>query len=245
MDFQRDDLTRSVPFTLERATDTGDGLTLEGYGAVFGSPTRINSWEGNFDEIIARGAFAKTLKERTPVIQFDHGQHPLVGSIPIGSIETLREDTHGLYVKARLHDNWLTQPVRDAIASGAIDGMSFRFSVVKESVDESGDVPVRTVQEVKLYEVGPVVFPAYEATSVGVRSQQIADLLADPDARAELARALVLGTPDEAAPGTSEPAAAAPQEAARTEHFGMSPADRASRLAALPPIPGEHHAQPC
>jgi len=36
MDFPRDNLTRSVPFTLERAASgEGDGLTLEGYGAVF------------------------------------------------------------------------------------------------------------------------------------------------------------------------------------------------------------------
>lgn len=229
-----DDLTRSVPFQLERATDNGDGLTLEGYGAVFDQPTRIDSWEGQFDEIIARGAFAKTLKERTPVIQFDHGHHPLVGSIPIGSPEVIREDAHGLYVKARLHDNWLTQPVRDAIASGSIDGMSFRFSVVKETIDDSGDTPVRTVQEVKLYEVGPVVFPAYPTTSVGVRSREIAAILSDPTALGELARALVLGTAsDEAArPGTSDDSAAAPQGAA-PGHSGMSPAERA---ALLPPL---------
>lgn len=230
MELQRDNLTRSVPFQLERANEDGDGLTLEGYGAVFDTPTRIDSWEGAFDEVIARGAFAKTLNERTPVIQFDHGHHPLVGSIPIGSPEILREDAQGLYVKARLHDNWLIQPVRDAIASGSIDGMSFRFSVVKETVDESGDFPLRTVQEVKLYEVGPVVFPAYTETSVGVRSREIAAILSDPTALGDLARALVLGTPQpEAAPGTSG-GAADPQGAA-SEHSGMTREARARLLA--------------
>lgn len=232
MEAPRDNLTRSVPFQLERAASEGDGLTLEGYAAVFDSPTRINSWEGEFDEVIARGAFAKTLKERTPVIQFDHGHHPLVGSIPIAAPEVIREDTNGLYVKARLHDNWLIQPVRDAIASGSIDGMSFRFSVVKETYDESGDIPLRTVQEVKLYEAGPVVFPAYTDTSVGVRSREIAAILSDPSALGELARALVLGTPDpEAADGTSD--GAATQQGAASEHSGMSPAERA---ALLPPL---------
>lgn len=231
MDFPRDDLARSVPFTLERAADDGDGLTLEGYGAVFDSPTRIDSWEGTFDEVIARGAFAKTIKERTPKVQFDHGHHPMIGSIPLGNIEAIREDSHGLYVRARLADNWLVQPVRDAIASGAIDGMSFRFSVVKETVDESGDTPLRTVQEVKLYEVGPVVFPAYESTSVGVRA--VAQQLTDPEFRAHLARALVLGTPDEAAREGTSDEAAAPQEAAPEEHFGMSREARDRDLAHL------------
>lgn len=231
MDIPRDDLTRSVPFTLDRAAGDSDGLTLEGYGAVFGEPTRIDSWEGMFDEQIQRGAFAKTLRERTPVIQFDHGHHPLVGSLPIGSIDAIREDAHGLFVRARLHDNWLVEPVRDAIASGAITGMSFRFSVVKEAVDQTGDVPLRTIQEVKLYEVGPVVFPAYEQTSVGVRSD-LARLIADPTARAELARALVLGTPDEAAPEGTSDEAAAPAGAA-PPHSGMTREARARVLALM------------
>lgn len=231
MEFPRDNLARSVAFELTRAADgAGDGLTLEGYAAVFGDPTRIDSWEGKFDEVIARGAFAKTLKERTPVVQFDHGHHPMVGSIPIAAIEKLSEDDHGLHVRARLHDNWLTQPVRDAIASGAIDGMSFRFSVVKEQVDESGDVPLRTVQEVKLYELGPVVFPAYESTSVGVRSREVAALLADPDARAELARALVLGTPDDTAAAVDDGAASRQEP---HPHSGMSPEARSRVLAML------------
>lgn len=236
MDFPRDNLTRSVPFTLERATDQGsDGLTLEGYGAVFDSPTRIDSWEGTFDEVIARGAFKRTLSARTPVIQFDHGHHPLVGSLPIGSVEDIREDSHGLYVRARLHDNWLVEPVRDAIASGAIDGMSFRFSV-PEGKDEyqqrSGDVPLRTIREVKLYEVGPVVFPAYESTSVGVRSEVTA-ILADPQARAELARALVLGTPMEgpAPTGTPDEGPATPGEDPPPGHSCLSPDARARMLA--------------
>lgn len=216
-----DDLCREVSFELRAATDgaEGDGNTLDGYGAVFASPTRINSWEGIFDEEIARGAFKKSLAERTPVLQFDHGRHPMVGSIPLGYFETLAEDDRGLHVVAPLHDNWLVQPVRDAIKSKAIPGMSFRFSVVKEewrtaagelltddseisrllwaaTEDAPSTILKRTLREVKLYEVGPVVFPAYTDTSVGVRSRELATLLSDPQVRAELACALV-GTPSE------------------------------------------------
>lgn len=227
-----DDLRRSVPFRLERSDPDGDGLTLDGYAAVFDSPTRIDSWEGLFDEVIARGAFAKTLKERSPVIQFDHGTHPLVGSIPIGVARQWTEDAHGLHVVARLHDNWLVQPVRDAIAAGAIDGMSFAFSVVKETWDESGDIPLRTIQEVRLYEAGPVVFPAYTDTSVGVRTRDLAALLADPTARADLARVLVLGTPDEAAAtGTSDGAATPDVEP--LAHSGLTSDARARALQLL------------
>lgn len=187
MDF----LTRSYAF--ESRAD-GDGLTLEGYAAVFNSPTDIRDWEGEYVETIAPGAFARSLSKRTPVLQFDHGQHPLVGSIPLGSIDDLREDDHGLFVRARLHDNWLVEPVRDAIRSGAVDGMSFRFQVRKD--EWSKDRSERTIHAVDLHELGPVVFPAYETTTVGVRSRELVSLLADPEVRADLARVLIAGTPD-------------------------------------------------
>jgi len=189
-----DNLVRSVSF---RAEPSDDGLTLEGYGAVFNAETVIDSWEGQFTERIAPGAFKRTLGIRTPVLQFDHGQHPLIGSLPIGTIRSIREDSHGLKVRARLADNWLVEPVRDAIRDGAITGMSFRFRVLGEKWEESterGGLPTRTITEVELFEVGPVVFPAYEQTSVGVRSAAALDALQDPEVRAEIARILASGT---------------------------------------------------
>ena len=60
----RDGLTRSAPFAFElERDDSGDGLTLEGYAAVFDTPTEINNYEGNFTEQISPGAFKKTLRE--------------------------------------------------------------------------------------------------------------------------------------------------------------------------------------
>ncbi len=193
--------TRSYSF--EARSD--DGLTLEGYAAVFNSPTEIVDFEGAYEETILPGAFSRSLSKRTPVLQFDHGQHPLVGSIPLGSIETLTEDDHGLFVRARLHDNWLVEPVRDAIRSGAVDGMSFRFAVRAQSWNESRTV--RTIREVELFELGPVVFPAYKDTTVGVRSD-LAAALADPDGRAELARILIAGVDPSVAADLSDTDAA-------------------------------------
>ncbi len=186
---------RAASFEMRESAD--DGFTLEGYAAVFDSPTRIDSWEGEFDETIARGAFVDSLDRFMPVMQFDHGRDPATGSVPIGSIEEIREDDHGLFVRARLNDNEKVKPIRQAIASGAIDGMSFRFKVSKESWDKSAEIPSRTIRGVELFELGPVVFPAYASTSVGVRSM-LADL--DEDER----RALVRDLADEIAPVLSE-----------------------------------------
>lgn len=215
-------LERSVPFEVTRSTeDGGDGLTFEGYAAVFDSPTRIDSWEGVFDEKIARGAFKKTIRERTPVLQFDHGRHAIVGSIPIGSIRELREDERGLFVQARLASNWLIEPVREAIGNGSVNGMSFRFETVKDDwhdaegkritdFDElmrllwdAGDRgPLsRTLREVKVPELGPVVFPAYPDTTASVRTRQLARAIATDEhlvrrLRATLATSHPMQLPD-------------------------------------------------
>jgi HK97 family phage prohead protease len=214
----REDLCRSAPFTLTRATDEGsDGLTIEGYGAVFNSPTRINSWEGDFEEVIAPGAFKRSLKARVPLMQFDHGQHPLLGSLPLGRWTVAEEDERGLHLVGRLTDNWLVTPFRDAIRDGGVKGMSFRFAVVKDDWtdaagkrlrdDEVADMlyrgpgdrgPIlRTLREVRASEAGPVVHPAYEDTVVGVRSRDgkvVIDLgrLHEPVQREQLAKIVAL-----------------------------------------------------
>lgn len=176
---------RAVEF---RATEpVGDGRTLTGYAAVFNVASRIQDWVGSWDETIAPGAFTKSIRSKTPVLQFDHGHDPATGTIPIGTIEQLNEDDTGLFVQARLYDNAKVEPIRQAIEGGAIDGMSFRFSVTREEWRDAEGKKLkpeqiddllwagvegiqRTIQQVELYELGPVVFPAYDATSVGVRS---------------------------------------------------------------------------
>lgn len=219
------DLCRSVAFTFERAEgDAGDGRTLEGYAAVFGQATEIDSWEGCFNETIRKGAFKKSIRERTPVMQFDHGRHPLIGSIPIGAIAELREDDKGLYVSGRITDNWLMQPIRDAIAEESVNGMSFRFTVIRDEWrDNAGKLvqaselsellwnpgdrgPLeRTLIELRVAELGPVVFPAYAGTSVGVRAADIAATFQTDDSlRRELCRSLAGAVPPSTLPADNE-----------------------------------------
>ena len=211
---QRDELCRSVTFT-RYDDEHGDGRTFKGYGAVFNSPTRIDSWEGRFDEQFAPGAFRKTLREKTPKFQFDHGRHPLIGSVPIGVITEISEDERGLDVEARLGKHLFIDFIQEALETGAITGMSIRFSVVREEwrdamgqvvaaedVEEllwqgrrgDGEVLLRTILEAKLDEVGPVVWPAYEDTTAGVRSDPVTidpARLHEPEQRRLLAELLL------------------------------------------------------
>ena len=197
-----------APFELTRATSESDGLTLEGYAAVFNSPTRISDYGGDFVETIAPGAFKRSINASKPVMQFDHGQHPLIGSLPIAAIRSLREDAHGLFVQARVFDNWLTEPLRDAIREQAISGMSFRFSVIKDAWSTAGKDKVRTLKEVRLYELGPVVNPAYSDTTVALRSLE------------RVTGLTIIGTSDSLATSTEQEPASddpAPSHSTRTK----------------------------
>lgn len=178
-----DDRTIEVPFALARDTDEeSDGLTLEGYAAVFNSPAEIRDLSGEYDEVIMPGAFARTIKARMPALMFNHGKNALWQNMPIGRIEELREDERGLFVRAKLTDNWLIHPIRDAIRDGAIKGMSFRFSVPDGKATKTRQANGRNlvrIREVKLVELGPVAMPAYSETSVAVRS--LVDAGTDPN----------------------------------------------------------------
>lgn len=212
-DAPRDDLIRMIdlPAAELRVDDAGDGSPgrLVGYAAVFNVDTIINSWEGRFVERIAPGAFRKTLAERGDRVKvlFNHGFDPSIGDKPLGKPEVQREDKRGLWVEVPLDDTSYNRDLAASLRSGALDGQSFRFSVTREEwqePDEDDELPVRTIHEVRLYEYGPVTFPAYEATTAGVRAR---------DAYLAFRQARIA---DAAQPGTSAETAPPSDDAARS-----------------------------
>lgn len=166
-DRPRETEARSYAFEFE-ARATSDGLTLDGYAAVFNQPADIVDHRGRYVETIERGAFRKTLQENKPAVLFEHGRHPLIGTMPIAQLTKASEDSRGLHVRARVFDNWMTRPIVDAIQGRAIEGMSIQMQVTREAW--SADRAERSVHEVKLIEVSPVLQPAYAGTSVSLRS---------------------------------------------------------------------------
>lgn len=223
LDAPREDLIRMT--TTVRAED--DGNTLVGYAAVFNKWAEIDSWEGRFRERLAPGAFKKTLAERGKQVKvlFNHGMDPSIGDKPLGKPSVMEEDGRGLKVEVPLDDTSYNADIKALLRSGALDGMSFRMTVVKDEWDKmDSDLPERTIQEVRLYEFGPVTFPAYSATKAGVRAHAPqafeAWRSANPPAPAE--------TRDDEPPAdhevTDEPAQAPEQ---RAEEEDPEPADTA------------------
>lgn len=189
----RDGLARASEEGI-RSEESDDGLSIEGYGAVVNQVTEIDSWEGTFEEEFLSGSFKRTARNGPPKMQFDHGYSSILGSVPLGRWDAADEDDYGMLLgPGRVFDNWATLPVRDAIIAGAISGQSIRFSVVREEwVDRDGQVikderelfnlifwgegldergPIRRrIKEARVSEAGPVVWPAYSGTTVGMRS---------------------------------------------------------------------------
>jgi len=233
-DAPRDDLIRMGSMEV-RAKDEGDGRTLFGYAAMFNEDTEIHSWEGDFIERIAPGAFRKTLKESRDQVKilFNHGMDPQIGDKPLGRASMLKEDKTGLYMEVPLSRTSYNEDLIALLGDGALDGMSFRFSVVKDTWEEPAKrngLPIRTLNEVRLMEAGVVTFPAYSATTAGVRSRESFDAWQKLPDEQRQAIAHILGTSFEArgtdlmdeAAGTiaEEPdAVAAAHHSARTRYL--------------------------
>ena len=153
-------LSRPLEF---RAGDSGN--KVGGYAAVFNSETDIG---GYFREIIAPGAFADALKGDVRAL-IDHNSGRVIGRSTAGTLR-LAEDKTGLSVEIDLPDTTDGRDIATLIERGDISGMSFGFIVTKQTWDETGDVPKRTIEAVELHEVSIVAFPAYDDTSIAMRS---------------------------------------------------------------------------
>ena len=179
---------RTVAFEYEIRSDNADGMTLEGYAAVFDQPAPVVDWRGRYTETIQRGAFAKTLKEqRTPDLLFEHGRHPLIGRLPPGVIQKVGEDAHGLHFRARMFSSWLFAPVVEGVREHAIEGMSFEMYVPEDKQRWSADRSERSILEVALLpELTITMTPVYRGTEITLRSLRSLCDLDDAEVRAAL-----------------------------------------------------------
>ena len=159
--------------SLMRAVETradGDRMTVAGYAAVFGEVTDVS---GVFEETIARGSFARSVRDDDVRAFFGHDTSLVLGRRQAGTLR-LSEDAKGLAVEIDLPDTTLGRDVRALIARGDVSGMSFGFEAVQEDWDFSRAMPRRTITDVNLFEVSIVSIPAYAGTSIALRSLELA-----------------------------------------------------------------------
>lgn len=159
--------TRTAPATELRVA--GDGRTITGYAAVFGS----DSLDMGYTETIRRGCFADSLKRdqvKDPVLcLWNHNSDMPLGTTANGSLE-LEEDSRGLKFKVRPGKTSYAKDAREAIAAGLVQGCSFGFTIQKDKWTDDG--LRREIIKADLREVSPCVFPAYRQTEVQARNAQ-------------------------------------------------------------------------
>jgi len=146
-----------------RATD--NGRTIGGYAAVFNSRANIG---GYFEEVIAPGAFDDALMQDVRAL-VDHDTGRVIGRTKAGTLR-MKQDDMGLAVEIDLPDTSDGRDLATLIERGDVSGMSFGFVVTKETWDETMEPPMRTIQALDLREVSVVAFPAYDDTSIAMRS---------------------------------------------------------------------------
>lgn len=158
--------TRTFMFDIELRDD--DTPTITGHAAMFNQETDIG---GMFREKIKKGAFSESIGKDDVRALFNHDPNFVLGRNKAGTLKMV-EDRKGLAIEISPPD---TQQARDLMVSmrrGDISQMSFGFQVQEESwrMGEDGESDVRTLKKVRLFDVSPVTFPAYEGTDVAVRS---------------------------------------------------------------------------
>ena len=125
---------------------------VAGYLSSFGN---VDSW----NDIIIKGAFAKTIKERKDKILFlfQHNWQK-----PLGKFTELVEDDKGLYFEAEIVNTTYGEDLIKLYASKLINEHSIGFQTIKSETDNTEGI--RHISEIKLYEGSAVTLGANSET---------------------------------------------------------------------------------
>ena len=153
-----------------RAVEDSPEKYIEGYFVVFNQETEL--WPGAFEEI-APTAFDNTLSDDIRAL-INHDTTLVLGRTKANTLE-LKADNYGLWGRIKINPNDMdAMNLYERVARGDVDQCSFGFNIVKEETDWRDDGTVKwTVTEVRLFEVSPCTFPAYEQTGIQARKEQV------------------------------------------------------------------------
>lgn len=145
---------------------------IEGYAAVF---NKLSDDLGGFREQIKPGAFGRALAEKQDTLcLLNHDPRMLLGRTSSGTCQ-MREDENGLFFRCDMPNTSLGRDTLEMVKRGDISQCSFTFTCDDDDWDEDKDEQgrsfvKRTVNSVRgLFDVSPVIQPAYPQTSVSAK----------------------------------------------------------------------------
>jgi hypothetical protein len=149
---------KQVVFDEIKASEDGEGRTIEGYGSIYGN---VDS----YGDIVLAGAFTKTLKRGRPKMLWQHNSEQ-----PIGVWNEIEERDTGLWLKGTILPTVLGNDVYTLAKAGALDGLSIGYRTKKHEFDTEKEI--RKLIELELFEVSLVTFPANpKALITGVKER--------------------------------------------------------------------------
>jgi HK97 family phage prohead protease len=187
---------RTFNFEVRAEQNDEHGHFLTGQPIVYGERTDM----GWYDEIIDDGALAETdLRDVRFLVNHNTEMIPLARSRNNNANSTMQMEVVsgvGMTIRVDLdtENNSDSRSLYSAVERGDITGMSFMFTVDKDSWDDlESEHPTRHIRSIgRVFEVSAVTFPAYEATSIQARG--LADALESAKASLESAKAEVRKT---------------------------------------------------
>ena len=163
---------RAFNFEVRAEENEEHGHFLSGRPIVFGQRTDI----GWYDEVIEQGALDTTdLKDVRFLVNHNTDMIPLARSRNNNENSTMRlsvdDDGMGIRVDLDTENNADARSLYSAVSRGDISGMSFMFTVDKDSWDDvNTEHPTRHIRSIQnVLEVSAVTFPAYSQTSIQAR----------------------------------------------------------------------------
>lgn len=181
---------RAFNFDVQVTESEEHGRSLIGTPIVFNARTDL----GWYDEIIEAGALDNAdLRDVRFLINHNTNMIPLARSRRNNENSTMQfvvnENGMDIRVDLDVENNADARSLYSAVERGDISGMSFMFSVAKDSWDEpDSDHPTRHILSIgRVYETSAVTWPAYEQTSLEARG--LADALESAAASLESVRA--------------------------------------------------------
>lgn len=159
-----------------------DGGSVKGYAATFVREP------DSYGDVIAKGAFAKSLERWAPL--YEEGKRiPLLYGHNmddpfhnIGTVTLAREDEHGLYIEADFDaDNETAQYARKLVQEGRLYQFSFAYGINDEGPVELEDGrKANELRELDIYEVSLVQVPANQTAVVTeVKAAEVMQGIAD------------------------------------------------------------------
>lgn len=165
---------RFLPSNEFRAVTQNGKMFVEGYVNLTDQLSAVLGKTKRFQEKIAKGAFAKALREADSIDFLSEHKPDRVLSTTVNESLELEEDDKGLYMKANISATTYGNNTFTLIKDGIVSGMSFGMKVIKDSWTYNLDgMPIRTIEELALFEVSAVRYPAYPSSYLEARGIEI------------------------------------------------------------------------